>query len=557
MKFTALKMLSMALLSALPAAAQVAPVAAPAALAAAPDSPQLAALPPEDARRWTKERIWKWYQSQPWPCGFNYIPAHSISYTEMWMPYNFDIQKMDRELALAQRDGFNCARVVLPFVVWEHDPKAFKARFAQFLEVCARRGIKVMPALFDDCVFGPILDPVYGRQPVVVPGWYANGWTPSPGHSMVKDRAQWPRLEKYVKDMISSFKSDNRVWVWDVYNEPSVGEMTVPLVSKVFDWGREVNPVQPLTCDVFGSYALQRLALVRSDVVTFHNYDPAAALETTIDTLGLVGRPMICTEWLNRAQKSDPQNCLPVFARRNVGSMHWGLVNGRTQTNLRWGAQPGQPTPALWQHDLYRSEFTVESRPEGGYGFGVGYDAGAAQFRPYNNGDLQLFRSTIRDVARQARAGAPQEKWILPTAAVNEASNVWRYTTEQPANGWQETGFDDAAWKSGAAGFGTDAPNSWPRTLWATPDIWIRRSFEIDEVPARLQLWTHHDEAIEIYINGQKVFETPEWTSAYQKVELSAQARAALKPGRNSIAVHCHQTSGGQYVDVGLAIPSR
>ncbi len=374
--------------------------------------------------RWTRERAWQWYQGQAWPCGFNYIPAHSISYTEMWMPYNFDASKIDLELALSQSDGFNCARVVLPFVVWEADPVAFKVRFTQFLEVCARRGIKVMPALFDDCVFGPIFDPVYGPQPVVVPGWYANGWTPSPGHSIVRDQAQWPRLETYVRDMISSFKDDGRVWLWDLYNEPTnsgIGEAAIPLVGLAFDWAREINPSQPLTCDVFGSPAMQKLALERSDIITFHNYDDGSNLQNHIDTLRLAGRPLICSEWLNRSQHSTPQNCLPVFAREDVGAIHWGLVNGRTQTNLRWGAQPGQPTPEMWQHDLYRSEFTVESRPEGGYGFGTLYDPNAAQFCPYNVADLELFRSTIRGMARQPRPEGPPEKWLLPTADVEVA----------------------------------------------------------------------------------------------------------------------------------------
>lgn len=529
----------------------------------AQESPVRVADP--DARRWTREQAWKWYQDQPWPCGFNYIPAHAISYTEMWMPYNFNATKIDGELALAQANGFNCARVVLPFVVWEADPAAFKARFTQFLEVCDRRGIKVMPALFDDCAFGQITDPIYGRQPVVIPGWYANGWTPSPGHAIVRDRAQWPRLEKYVRDIMSSFKDDARVWLWDVYNEPTnggLGEVSVPLVAQVFDWARAVNPSQPLTCDVFGSSALQRLALEQSDIVTFHNYESAENLQANIDSLQLAGRPIICSEWLNRSAESTVESCLPVLARENVGAMHWGLVNGRTQTNLRWGAKPGQTTPQLWQHDLYRSEWTVESLPEGGYGFGAAYapDAthpDATQIRPYNSTELALFESTIFTMARGPRAGAPSEKWLLPTAAASDPTNWWRYSTNAPSAGWETAAFNDAGWQTGLAGFGTEAPNAWPRTLWSTSDIWLRRSFELDEVPAQAQLWVHHDEAIEVFINGQKVLASADWTTVYRSVDLLAPERAALKPGRNLIAVHCHQTSGGQYVDVGLATSSR
>ena len=85
--------------------------------------------------RWSAERANRWYDAQEWPCGFNYIPANAISYTEMWMPYCFDAERIDKELALAERVGFNCLRVVLPFVVWEHDPEAFKRRFGRFLDV--------------------------------------------------------------------------------------------------------------------------------------------------------------------------------------------------------------------------------------------------------------------------------------------------------------------------------------------------------------------------------------------------------------------------------------
>ena len=42
------------------------------------------------------------------------------------------------------------------------------------------------------------------------------------------------------------------------------------------------------------------------------------------------------------------------------------------------------------------------------------------------------------------------------------------------------------------------------------------------------------------------------YTTGYDQVPMDEQARAALKPGLNHLAVHCHQTGGGQYIDVGL-----
>jgi len=339
-----------------------------------------AAEPPSQAPagRWSTERAWNWYRQQPWPCGLNYIPATAISYTEMWMDYDFDPKVIDGELALAEGLGLNCARVVLPFVVWEREPDAFKKRLDTFLQLCDKRGIKVMFALFDDCVFGPIQDPIFGRQPEVVAGWYANGWTPSPGHGLVRDPSQWPRLERYVKDLLGTYANDKRVWVWDLYNEPTnggLGNVSIPLVEKVFGWAREVNPSQPLTLGQWnGNAALNELIFRHSDVITFHDYGPVEHLARHIADLKRHGRPIICTEWLNRGRGSLVADCLPVFARERVGCMHWGLVNGKTQTHLNWGHRPGQPDPPVWQHDLFHRDH-----------------------RPYDAKELELFRRYTRD----------------------------------------------------------------------------------------------------------------------------------------------------------------
>jgi hypothetical protein len=333
--------------------------------------------------RWSRERAWKWYGDQAWPCGFNYIPATAISYTEMFMPYCFDPELIDRELALAENIGFNCLRVVLPFVVWEHDPQKFRQRLDAFLTICEKRRLKVMFSLFDDCAFGSdpkLANPWYGRQPDVLEGWYANGWTPSPGHEMVRDPETWPRLEDYVRDIVGTFQDDKRVWVWDLYNEPGgggLGDVSCPLVEKVFQWARDVDPSQPLTVAQYSSSArLNSIIFRHSDIISFHNYGDADGLVKHIAILKEHGRPVVNTEWLNRGRHSLVETCLPVFAAENVGCMHWGLVNGKTQTDLHWGWRPGKGEPEVWQHDLFHQDH-----------------------RPYRIQELDLFRRTIRDEA--------------------------------------------------------------------------------------------------------------------------------------------------------------
>lgn len=475
--------------------------------------------------RWPAARAWDWYKGQPWPCGFNYVPANAISYTEMWMDYGFDSARIERELGLAKELGFNCLRVVLPFVVWEREPEEFKRRMEEFLVVCERQGLKVMFALFDDCVFGPVTDPVFGRQPEVVPGWYANGWTPSPGHGMVRDASTWPRLENYVTDVVRTFAKDDRVWVWDVYNEPSnsgLGEATLPLLEKVFGWARATQPSQPLTGGVWNDDArLNAILLGHSDIVTFHSYMPPAVLDSRIKSLAAAGRPVICTEWLNRGRGSTVSGCLPVFVRNGVGCMHWGLVNGRTQTHLNWGHRPGQADPAVWQHDLFRPDLT-----------------------PYDLREVEQFK--------RATGKLPALKVWVPHAGLERV--LWRYTFRKPEDGWQLSGFTADGWSEGPGGFGTrQTPGSTVGTEWKGEDIWLRRGFELPaggvSAPA---LWIHHDEDTEVYLNGVLAAKVTGFNTGGELVDFLPEGKAALKPGKNVMAVHCHQTWGGQYIDVGI-----
>lgn len=129
--------------------------------------------------------------------------------------------------------------------------------------------------------------------------------------------------------------------------------------------------------------------------------------------------------------------------------------------------------------------------------------------------------------------------------------SAWRFTLEKPADNWQANDFDDSGWTAGKGGFGTpDTPGSRVGTVWSTNQIWIRRHIELPTLPAKPALYLHHDEDAEVFINGKQVARFERWSSEYFVYPMDATAAAALRAGTNTIAVHCQQTTGGQFIDV-------
>ncbi len=146
----------------------------------------------------------------------------------------------------------------------------------------------------------------------------------------------------------------------------------------------------------------------------------------------------------------------------------------------------------------------------------------------------------------------PEMRVVVSTSETTAVA--WRYTTRAPAEAWFAPGFDASSWQEGPAGFGTKGtPGAIVRTDWTSADIWLRREFSLPSGAGKdLQFLIHHDEDAEVYINGVLAATLGGYTSSYDTTPISPQGKAALKPGQNTIAVHCHQTGGGQYIDVGI-----
>jgi len=184
---------------------------------------------------WSSEKALDWYSKQGWLVGCNFLPSSSINQIEMFQENTFDITEIRRELSWAKDLGFNTLRVYLHDLLWQEKDQ-FVIRFNKFLDCCKDLEIKPIIVLFDDCHY-PL--PQLGSQPLPVKGVHNSGWKQSPGHEIVREIASLshsehaPRLKKFTQEILDLYKTDNRILMWDLYNEPGqfgIGEISYTLL---------------------------------------------------------------------------------------------------------------------------------------------------------------------------------------------------------------------------------------------------------------------------------------------------------------------------------------
>ncbi len=311
--------------------------------------------------RWSEEKIQKWYDNQHWLVGCNYIPATAINQIEMWSADTFDPEQIDKELSWAHELGFNTLRVFLSSVVWQNDAAGMKKRMDDFLNICGKYSIRPMFVFFDDC-WNP--ESAYGKQPEPKLGVHNSGWVQDPSCSLRKDTLTlYPFLQEYVKDIVRTYANDDRILMWDLYNEPGNSkheETSLPLLTNVFRWVRDCKPSQPITAGVWDynsprKNVLNAFVLNHSDIISYHNYDNEERHGECIKFLKMLNRPLICTEYMARRNDSRFCNVLPLMKKEKVGAINWGFVAGKTNTIFAWDdVIPSGEEPELWFHDIYR-----------------------------------------------------------------------------------------------------------------------------------------------------------------------------------------------------------
>lgn len=337
---------------------------------------------------WPKEKAWEWYNAQPWIRGCNYMPASAANRVDQWQELGSEARfaEVERELALAEKIGFNTLRIVVEhqgFGVWLAEHDGFMARFERMLSIMQKHGLRAIVVLGNDCSRPKELWklPKPGVQHYDI-GYHGgrrvtqHGSNPNAvGFTPLDDPELRPKFYAMCTELMTKYRDDDRILFWNLWNEPgnnNRSRLTMKDMRELFEIAWKIDPKQPLAADIWtanagnkgeGYHPVEKLAGELSDIVSFHLYANYNAQKSTITALrARWGRPMINTEWLARIVGDELRTSYPAFAQERVGAVNWGFVAGKYQTyepyepmwkNLFEYRNPNALV-TRWYHDLFR-----------------------------------------------------------------------------------------------------------------------------------------------------------------------------------------------------------
>ena len=358
------------------------------------------------ADRWSKERAWEWFNMHGWKQGMNFIPSTASNQLEMWQPDTWDEPTITRELGWAADLNYNVVRIFLHNLLWESEGQDFLDRVDRFLDIADSFQIKAMIVLFDGC-WDP--QPRLGRQLPPRPRVHNSRWVQSPGAAILSNFSAHENLRPYVEAVVTQFRTDDRVLLFDLFNEPdndnqysygyegnrtdaasdAFGTELQPLekavaaralMKKTLSWVRELGPMdKPITFAIFGGGVnrskvqayrnhTHEWMLRVADVVSFHEYSNVTQLNVTLEPLLSLGRPVICSEYMARPYSTFDPN-LGFMKNQSVWAINWGFVSGKSQTRYGWDSWGTlyDDEPLVWFHDVLLANGTPYRSAEAEY----------------------------------------------------------------------------------------------------------------------------------------------------------------------------------------------
>ena len=326
------------------------------------------------------------------------------------------------------------------------------------------------------------------------------------------------QFEYELRELIETLYNHPSIVMWVIYNE-GWGQWDTPRITR---WTRQLDPTRIINS--VSGWADRGVG----DVIDKHSYPgpamfpPEPRRATVLGEFGGLGWPVKGHLWQDRS--------------------NWGYRTYHSQEVLQSHyASRVQALLPLISQGLAAAVYTQTSDVEGEVNGLVTYDRVRVKF------DVQQLRTL-----HEKLYGPPMKIIdLVPTSSKQPQS--WRYTFDEPAENWIQPGYDDSSWRNGTGMFGTSKTTKAKiGTQWNTEHIWLRRTITLDRVPENPQLSVFHDDDAAVYLNGVLAAKLGGATGDYAPTPISEQAHRSLKPGHNTIAVHCRNTGGVQAIDVGF-----
>ncbi|MCG3125187.1 MAG: Beta-galactosidase [Phycisphaerae bacterium] len=378
-------------------------------------------------------------------------------------------------------------------------------------------------------------------------GYLTWGESPSYGANYANPAVNRVVIQEW-NEIIQRDRNHPSIVGWCPFNEtpPEAG----PLQNTILELTHALDPSRPV---------IETSGWVKShpnpDVDCRHDYDqnPASLAARWANIGGAMALP---------ARYGRPLACRPFFLSE-FGGIGWlpegheGWGYGNTPKTLdefyqRYAGVMGALQQNRWMFGFCYTQLTdVEQERNGVY-----YFDRSAKF------DMRRIHDATAAAAQYELHPPPVEpmaadRWsVLLSSAADAVPAEWRYTESAPPQDWQQPAFDDAGWKSGRAGFGhKEGWESRTSTPWTSPDIWLRTSFEFDGAAAeKILLVLHYDNATSVFLNGKPLVALEGWNDSYAATDVTAAAKPLLTKGRNTLAVHVHQDTGGQFFDAAILV---
>ena len=358
-------------------------------------------------------------------------------------------------------------------------------------------------------------------------------WQDMPSASSYKHNPPPVDTLQYAKElerMIDGKFNSPSITTWIIYNETQ-GQKAADgtnLTQRMVDLVRAKDPnrlINAASDNIYKDYI--------GDILDYHSYPAPKGIEsktmaTACGEFGSVGLAVKGHEWLADKGVSMIMN----KTAKELENTYEGYIN--------------MLSGYKFTHGMSGAVFTQLTDVEQEINGFLTYDR-------VSKVDIQRIKALNEKLINKNLTGKEELLSNGSTSAQN-----WKYTTSQPSADWVKAAFDDAAWLKGKAGFGTGTPsNAIINTQWNTNDIWLRNEFKLGDIKPQdlgnISFNMYYDEDYEISINGIQVASGTGFVSDYITFPLSDAAQKALKPNAvNTIAIHCHQTGGGQFIDLGL-----